>query len=115
MEVRADLVPDIGVDGCVGSFVDGFVVTGLRTVGVLAAENEVVLIGSGFEADERTLGSKECLLDARPGLVTTGVFAAVDVAVLEALDVAVEGVVVPVEGLVVDVDGLDVCLPNMTV
>lgn len=115
LEVRADLVPEIGVEGWVGSLAGGLAVMGLRTVGVLVAENEVILIGgSGFlGVDDRVLGSKEFLLGATPGLVTVGVFAEVDGAVLEVRDLAAEGVVVPDEGLVVDLDGLDVCLPNM--
>lgn len=88
---------------------------GLRTVGVLTAENEVILIGGiGFGAvDDRALRSKEFLLDATPGLATTGVFPELEV-VLAVVDRALVGAVVLDKGFVVAVDGFeDVCRPNM--
>ena len=90
-------------------------VMGLRTVGVLTAENEVILIGGiGFGAvDDRALRSKEFLLDVTPGLATTGVFSELEV-VLAVDDRALVGVVVLDEGFVVAMDGFeDVCRPNM--
>lgn len=116
MEFR-ELVPKVGVDGCVGALAGGLEVMGLRTVGVLTAENDVILIGgSDFEAvDDKALRSREFLLDATPGLATTGALPELEV-VLAVVDRALVGVVVVDEGFEADVDGFeDVCLPNMVV